>query len=304
LDYRFKLGGSMGKDVAMVPVSHPWSEWLENIRPANGSRLEVVDLSEPLLGASGHDVISVHRKLEQIFLKYLPQDIMDVSFRKTRDQLLAVIATHLVMSSIGLMIIPSELRPHMLSAQEDDEQNVDMTPFGQQSKPHGQEVDWKTLAQAEDDAITRLRQLGAGFGKSVPRKQKDARVLTQWRLGEDPGDYKFITEAANTKAIEEEKRKIERVQARRRARAERYGLDYGGQTGGPSSQPAAKVIPSSQPAARIGQRSQLVPASSQMQPTQPTQSQNIFPSQTMSQPAMGLHGVRPAKKQKKKRGFR
>ncbi len=115
--------------------------------------------------------------------------------------------------------------------------------------------------------MLRLQQCGVSVGGSAPRKEGQSRLLSNWELGSDPSDYVWSPSGAKRDGEDEANRKRRQVEARRRRRAEKLGLQRN-EVGEASTQPMPQIK-----------------HSSQLQEPMSQQTQSSAPPQIMSQPA-------------------
>jgi len=264
---------------------------VEDLRGSIDENLVVSDLSR---GATNAEPVALYLDLVRMWSAQVPMGLLDGDAVPNRDNLLAVLATALFLSQIGVGVVPQRLleepvdvgdvkteparrlspaAPPVIRSTAGPPASVDV-------KPETGTADEQ--AQAEDMAVARLRRYTAVGKPPAPPRRGEHRIISRWALESDPWEYRWAMPAKRDEVKEEFQRKQLRREAQRRARAERLGLP---------AQADDEAGPASQPTPRIIHSSQFQPASSQ---------------QVMSQTLGGAHGARPKplKKVKKTSGFR
>lgn len=142
-----------------------------------------------------------------------------------------------------------------------------------------------------DEAVERLRLLAQSLDTDRPDVSKQSKVLSYWpkERGIDPSDYVSSVARANEELFRDAKERLQRIEAKRKARSEKFRRPAFMRQGLPDINPLAAVRP---PPVQV-MSSQAAPEATQQQT-----------AVTMSQPVSGPFGDRKKKKVKRKGGFR
>ena len=156
-------------------------------------------------------------------------------------------------------------------------------------------------AAGPDEAFQRLQLLAPTIQPGTLGATKQAKLLSLWpaERGVDTKDYTSSVAIANDKKFDAARQRLQRIEAKRKAMAEKYKRPSFMRQGLSESQGEEDTTMGTRirlPAATQIMYSQQVPASSQSQG---------LPALTMSQPVAGVFGGdRKKKKAKRKSGFR
>ncbi|KAM6476547.1 RNA polymerase I-specific transcription-initiation factor-domain-containing protein [Trichoderma sp. SZMC 28011] len=142
-----------------------------------------------------------------------------------------------------------------------------------------------------DEAVERLRLLAQSLDTDRPDVSKRSKVLSYWpkERGVDPNNYISSVARANEELFRDAKERLQRIEAKRKARSEKFRRPAFMRQGLPDINPLASVRP---PPVQV-MSSQAAPEATQQQT-----------AVTMSQPVSGPFGDRKKKKVKRKGGFR
>lgn len=143
-----------------------------------------------------------------------------------------------------------------------------------------------------DEAVQRLQLLAQSLDTGRPDVSKRSKVLSYWpkERGVDPSDYVSSVARANEELFRDAKERLQRIEAKRKARSEKFRRPAFMRQGLPDINPMSPMRPPPVQA----MSSQAAPDATQQ-----------GPAVTMSQPVSGLFGDRKkAKKGKRKSGFR
>ncbi|KAM6530769.1 hypothetical protein FSOLCH5_000264 [Fusarium solani] len=170
-----------------------------------------------------------------------------------------------------------------------------------------------TPNETNDAAIRRLQLLAPSLRLDKMASAKQSSVLSYWPTERGVGteDYVSSVAAASDKKFDDARQRLQRIESKRKAHAEKYKLPAFMRQGG-SSQRATQSSSQVRPPADEGTSLPSLPAqpvqimSSQQRAPESSQSQGLLgPAFTMSQPVSGVFGDRKkVKKGKRKSGFR
>jgi RNA polymerase I-specific transcription initiation factor RRN6 len=197
-----------------------------------------------------------------------------------------------------------KLSPASTMATQADQQRVSPAP---------------SASSSQDAAFRRLQLLAPSLRSDATGIPKPSNVLSYWpsERGLDTSDYISSVAVASDRQFDEARQRLQRIEARRKAHAEKYRRPAFMRQGFPSD-PAADPGQDPRSGSGSGSSQQLpvlqpqvqvrtaMPAPTQiMSSQQPPTSSQTGPPIAMSQPAPGAFGDRKkAKKAKKKSGFR
>lgn len=156
---------------------------------------------------------------------------------------------------------------------------------------------------APDPAVQRLQLLAPSLRLDKMKSAKQSSVLSHWpsEPGASTQDYVSSVAVASDKKFDDARERLRRIEARRKAHAEKYRLPAfmrQGMSQNSNSRVRIEEPPPTQPVPMQTVSSQAMPRSSQSQGV-------LGPSFAMSQPVSGVFGDRKkVKKAKRKSGFR
>ncbi|KAJ4186151.1 hypothetical protein NW767_004812 [Fusarium falciforme] len=170
-----------------------------------------------------------------------------------------------------------------------------------------------TPNETNDATIRRLQLLAPSLRLDKMASAKQSSVLSYWPTERGVGteDYVSSVAVASDKKFDDARQRLQRIETKRKAHAEKYKLPAFMRQGG-SSQRATQGSSQVRPPADEGTSLPALPAqpvqimSSQQRVPESSQSQGLLgPAFTMSQPVSGVFGDRKkVKKGKRKSGFR
>lgn len=159
------------------------------------------------------------------------------------------------------------------------------------------------MIDAHDPAIQRLQLLAPSLRLDKMKSAKQSSVLSHWpsEPGASTQDYVSSVAVASDKKFDDARERLRKIEARRKAHAEKYRLPAfmrQGMSQNSNSRVRIEEPPPTQPVPMQTVSSQAMPRSSQSQGV-------LGPSFAMSQPVSGVFGDRKkVKKGKRKSGFR
>lgn len=162
-----------------------------------------------------------------------------------------------------------------------------------------------TRETQEDGAVQRLSMLCPGLDADKLDMSKRSKILAHWpaERGADPAEYISTIVRANEELLRGAKERLAKVEAKRRARADKYKRPAFMRQGLPDLEAGERSIFAEQSPFRP---SPIKGAMSSQRFMESSQIQGVAgPSFAMSQPVAGAYGDRKkAKKAKRKSGFR
>ncbi|KAL6864428.1 RNA polymerase I-specific transcription-initiation factor domain-containing protein [Trichoderma novae-zelandiae] len=237
------------------------------------------------------------------------KDMLSEDMHQIRRIWVTELARDVFLSSYGVMYQDTPLLgPASSELPEDESQRSRTGPqFGSSqiaTSSRSSSRDWAsspaqspatpTAFAGPDEAVQRLRLLAQSLDTDKTDVTKRSKVLAYWprERGVDLNEYVSSVARANEELFRDAKERLQRIEAKRKARAEKFRRPAFMRQGLPDINPMASMRPA---APMQVMSSQGGPVATQTQVPVMT---------TMSQPVSGLFGDRKKVKKKRKHGFR
>ncbi|OAA34951.1 RNA polymerase I-specific transcription initiation factor RRN6-like protein [Metarhizium rileyi] len=284
---------------------------IEGLLDSTDDRVVVAQLRRRYLDESPGSLLGypfLRKELSDLWLApavdSLPSEMQEI-----RKIWVSEIAREMFLSSYGVMVQNVPLLGPSSSEPVDNGQVDNLTPRSSSQLPYSsQGVASSSQASARADdvpdaAFQRLKLLAPTIKQGTLGSLKPSKVLSYWptERGVDPEDYVSSIVVATEEKFSHAKRRLHRIEAKRKAQTEKYKRPAFMRQGFPASDGLGED------ASTMDKRPPPVQAMSSQQ-RMPDSSQTFGlpgPSVTMSQPVAGAFGDRKkVKKEKRKSGFR
>ncbi|KAH6608130.1 hypothetical protein Trco_004443 [Trichoderma cornu-damae] len=296
------------------PAEDPMREEMESLLDENDDKIVVTQLRRHEPDETPMSLISLQylqRYFSEVWLNPAKDLISVKDMQQTRRIWVTELARDAFLSNYGIMLQDIPLLGPASSevAEEEEVQRLRTrpqmaaspsqiaTPSRSSSRDMGSSPApspaTSTASPETDEAAQRLRLLAQSLGTDKLEGSRRSKVLAYWprERGVDVNDYVSSVARANEELFRDAKERLRRIEAKRKARSEKF------------RRPAFMR----QGLADINPMSPMRPHPMQIMSSQaaPDATQTQAPAVTMSQPVSGLFGDRKkAKKGKRKSGFR
>ncbi|KAL7933373.1 RNA polymerase I-specific transcription-initiation factor domain-containing protein [Trichoderma chlorosporum] len=298
----------MLQDPTFEPADDPLRDEMEKILDENNDKIVVTPLqlyNQDEMPMSLVSLQYLQRYFSELWIDPI-KSVLTAEMQRVRQIWVAELARGAFLSSYGVMYqdIPL-LGPSSSEIPEEETQKPQRgrqmgssqitAPSRSGSRDIGSSPAVSPAASAvfhgEDEAVQRLRLLAQSLDADKPDISKRSKVLSYWpkERGVDLNDYVSSVARANEELFRDAKERLQRIEAKRKARSEKYRRPAFMRQGLPTINPMAPTRP---PPVQV-MSSQAAPDATQQQA-----------AVTMSQPVSGAFGDRKKKKAKKKLGFR
>ncbi|EHK16012.1 uncharacterized protein TRIVIDRAFT_39243 [Trichoderma virens Gv29-8] len=298
----------MLRDPTFEPADDPLRDEIERMLDENNEKIVVTPLqlySQDKMPMSLVSLQYLQRYFSDIWIDPV-KGILTEDMQQIRRIWITELARDAFLSSYGIMYQDTPLLgPSSSEVPEEDTQRsrtgrqIGSSQITTSSRSGSRDIGSSPAASpaasaifnGPDEAVQRLRLLAQSLDTEKPDVSKRSKVLAYWpqERGVDPNDYVSSVARANEELFRDAKERLQRIEAKRKARSEKFRRPAFMRQGLPDINPIAPVRP---PPVQV-MSSQGAPDATQQQP-----------AVTMSQPVSGLFGDRKKKKVKRKGGFR